>query len=157
MSNQPVIGFGPLPARRVPLLPRLETSPKRNRAATASSSALATLPPHRRKAPKIKPTASYLFAGISPLYSREVVEDQHDIIRIRCTQLGCLTFKLKIINRSLSRTNNYKGHYQKHHPGIPLSLKEEAEIKAAIRQKGEPAKSFFKKPAASQTYNETFC
>ena len=75
MSNQLVIGFSPLSARRVPLLPRLETSPKRNRATTASSLALVTLPPYYKKAPKIKPIASYLFTRISPLYLREVVED----------------------------------------------------------------------------------
>ena len=75
MSNQLVIGLSPLPTRRVPLLPRLETSPKRNRATIASSLALATLPLHRRKAPKIKPIVSYLFTRISPLYLREVIED----------------------------------------------------------------------------------
>jgi hypothetical protein len=117
---------------------------------------LATLPPYRRKAPKLKPTQSYLFTGISPLYSREIVEDQHDMMRIRCTQPGCTEFKPRIINRSLSGTNNYKVHYQNHHPAIPLSLKEETELKAAIRLKGAPAKSFFEKPASDQTYNETF-
>jgi hypothetical protein len=75
MLNQPVVGFGPLPARRVPLAPRLEISPKRNRAATGSDSALATLPPRRKKAPKLKPTSSYLFTRLSPHYLREVVED----------------------------------------------------------------------------------
>ena len=74
MSNQLVIGFGPLPTRKTPLTPRPETSLKRNRAATASSSTLATLPPYYRKALKIKAISSYLFAGISPLYLREVIE-----------------------------------------------------------------------------------
>jgi len=112
--------------------------------------------PHHRKAPKIKATLSYLFTGISPLYLREVIEGQYDMMRIRCSQPNCITFQPKIINRTLSGTNNYKSHYQKHHPGIPLSLKEEMEIKATNRQKGEPAKSFFNKPTASQTHNETF-
>jgi hypothetical protein len=156
MSNQPVVGFSPLPTRKVPLLPRPETSPKRNRAATASDSTAATLPPNRRKAPKLKPTNSYLFAGISPLYTREVIEAHHDQMRICCAQPGCEDFTPKIINRSLSGTNNYKTHYQKYHPGIPLSAKEEKEIKAALRRKGEPAKSFFEKPKADQTYDETF-
>jgi hypothetical protein len=156
MSNQPVVGFGPLPPRRVPLLPRPETSPKRPRASTASDSLPATRPPARRKAPKIKPTSSYLFTGISPLYSREVVEDRHDMMQIRCTQPNCNTFTPKVINRSLSGTNNYKVHYQNHHPSIPLSAKEEKELKLAIRAKGTPAKSFFEKPIADQTHNETF-
>ncbi|PMD24976.1 hypothetical protein NA56DRAFT_642782, partial [Hyaloscypha hepaticicola] len=75
MSNQPVVGFGPLPPRRLPLQPRPETSPKRNRTATASDSRPATLPPHRRRAPKLKPTNSFLFTSISPLYSREIVDN----------------------------------------------------------------------------------
>jgi hypothetical protein len=56
----------------------------------------------------------------------------------------------------LSGTNNYKVHYQNHYPLIPLSVKEEKELKLAIQAKGIPAKSFFEKPITNQTHNKTF-
>jgi hypothetical protein len=56
----------------------------------------------------------------------------------------------------LSGTNNYKVYYQNYYPLIPLSVKEEKELKLAIQAKGISAKSFFKKPITNQTYNKTF-
>jgi hypothetical protein len=157
MSNQPVIGFEPLPVRRTPLVPRADTSPKRNRAGTASQSTTSTLPPNRRakRAPKLKPTNSYMFTGLHPLYTREVVEGQHDSMLIRCSQPGC-TLAPKIINRSLSGTNNYKHHYQKEHPGIPVTLKEEKEALAAKRAHTAQARGFFEKPQSEQTHDELY-
>jgi hypothetical protein len=61
-----------------PLLPR-ETFPKRPRASTALASTAPTLPPHQRrtaarwKAPALKPTNSYMFKGLHPLYTRQVI------------------------------------------------------------------------------------
>jgi hypothetical protein len=78
------------------------------------------------------------------------------MMQIRYTQPGCTSFKPKVINRSLSGTNNYKVHYQNYHPSIPLSAKEEKELKLAMRLKGTPAKAFFEKPVANQTHNEVF-
>jgi len=81
---EPVIIYG---SRSTPLVPR--PSPKRNRAPTVSNET-PTLPPNRRrKAPPLKPTNSFLFAGAHPLYSREVIEDHHDLMAIRCRQPGC--------------------------------------------------------------------
>ena len=157
MSNQPVIGFEPLPTRRTTLLPRPATSPKRGRAPTTSDTAQPSLPPHRRpamKAPKLKPTSSYMFKGLHPLYIQKVVENQHDHMSIHCSQPGC-SLAPKIINRSLSGTNNYKLHYQKYHPGIPLSEKEEKDMAIAKRAAKHP-QAFFEKPSSDQTHNETF-
>lgn len=136
MALPPIPLFNTLPRHPAPLQPRQDTSPKRNRAPTTSDAPGAvTLPPHRRpkKAPKLKETHSFLFAGKNPLYTRHVLEDQHDKMLIKCSQPGCHDFQPKIINRSLSGTNNYKAHYQKHHPGIALSEKEAKDIKAARR------------------------
>ena len=85
MSNQLVIGFGPLPINRTTLLPRPATLLKRSRALTTSDIAQPTLPLYRRpakKALKLKPTSSYIFRGLHPLYIRKVIENQYDYISI---------------------------------------------------------------------------
>lgn len=75
----------------------------------------------KNKAPPIPPSKSFLFGGISPLYSRDIVEGVPTKMLIQCTQMGCTTFLPKIISRHLSGTNNFKPHYMKYHPHIPLS------------------------------------
>ena len=77
----------PLPIRGTPLEPRSE-APKRPRASiiTAPES---TLPPRRRptqRAPPIKPTTSFIFTGIHPLYRREVIQGQDNMMAIYYTQ-----------------------------------------------------------------------
>jgi hypothetical protein len=77
MSNQPVIGFGLLPGRRAPLSPRQTFLSKRGRAITTTA-VEPILPPHRRyirRARPLKSTNSFLFTGIYPLYTREVIDD----------------------------------------------------------------------------------
>jgi hypothetical protein len=83
------------------------------------------------------------------------VEGQHDRMLIRCSQPGC-TLAPKIINRSRSGTNNYKHHYRKEHPGIPVTLKEEKEAPAAKRAHVAQARGFFEKPQSEQTHDELY-
>ena len=138
-------------SRNTPLVPR--PSPKRNRAPTASNNEAPTLPPIRRKkAPPLKATNSFLFAGAHPLYSREVIEDRHDLMTIRCTQPGC-KHPPKVIKRALTGTNNYKVHYQKEHPGIPLSDKEVKDQSAARIQ--APLR-FFEKSTSDQDHDQKY-
>ncbi len=113
------------------------TSPKRNRATTTTVDE-PSLPPNRRpttartpKAPALKETTSFLFRGKNPLYSRHVIEERHDKMEIRCTQPGCKDMKYKEIDRAIHGTNNFKRHYQKFHPTIPLS-DEEVKIQQKI-------------------------
>ena len=144
---EPVIIYG---SRSTPLVPR--PSPKRNRAPTVSNET-PTLPPNRRrKAPPLKPTNSFLFAGAHPLYSREVIEDHHDSMTIRCTQSGC-KHPPKVIKRALTGTNNYKVHYQKAHPGIPLSDKESKDQTAARIQRPP---GFFEKSTSGQDHAQKY-
>jgi hypothetical protein len=114
------------PPRSTPLTPRAETSPKRARASTTTP----MLPPPRRRrtAPPLKPVNSYMFTGLHPLYRREVIQDQHDHMTIYCNQTGCTDFKPRVVNRTLSGTNNYKPHYKKYHLDIPTSVEEEQRI-----------------------------
>ncbi|KAH7378537.1 CHAT domain-containing protein [Cadophora sp. MPI-SDFR-AT-0126] len=62
-----------------------ETSLKRPRASTANTTP--TLPPHRRRPPKIETTKAYMFKGLHPLYTRHNITDPerwHKYIEIRC-------------------------------------------------------------------------
>src|ERR1700709_667646 len=78
-------------------LPELTSrTPKRSRASTTTIPE-PTLPPAQRstrtqqlyRAPALKPTTSYMFKGVHPLYSRHIIEERHDMMEIRCTQIGC--------------------------------------------------------------------
>lgn len=73
---------------------------------------------------------------------------------IKCSQLGCTDFQPKVINRSLSGTNNYKRHYEKFHPGIPTSEKEVRAMK--LVRKLAHGQNFFQKDKAEQTVNQRF-
>src|SRR5437763_5973281 len=148
MADQPVIGFTPIPRSKTSLPPR---PPKRS---SDTPSTEFTLPPHRRKkAPPLTPTNSFLFAGLQPLYNRAIIYDKPDKMVITCSQIGCITYPPKVINRVLSGTNNYKLHYQKEHPGVPLSA---AEAKAARARTQQAKKGFFDKPATEQTRDERY-
>ena len=151
MSFQPVISFKPLLARRIPLLLQEDASLKRNRALTTSKQIALILPLacKLKKALKLKLTNSFIFTRLHLLYIREVVKSQHDKMLIRCSQLG-YTLTLKIINYSLSSTNNYKVHYQNFHPKVPLLLKAEKDALAAKRAKAAHARGFFQKLAIKQ-------
>jgi hypothetical protein len=139
---------------RTPLPPRDTQSPKRPRAPTTTIPE-PTLPPYRRprKAP-LKDTSSYMFAGIHPLYSRHVLDEDHDMMEIRCTFVEC-TYS-KVIRRQLSGTNNYQIHYRKEHPGIPTTQEEALHAKEQrVVQQGQ-SKGFFDKPAKEQSHNQRF-
>jgi hypothetical protein len=142
-----------------PLQPRETAHPKRGRAPTTTSTE-PTLPPHRRthtawKAPALKPTGSFMFKGVHPLYSRHVLEDEHHKMEIRCTQPDC-NHKKKI-DRILHGTNNYRTHYHKEHPGIPTSESDAtAKLKAQANAAGNAEKSFFAKPVSDQTHDQRY-
>jgi hypothetical protein len=89
MSNQPVISFGPLPGRRAPFSPRQTSLLKRGRAITTTAVELILLPYrcYIRKTRFLKSTNSFLFTGIYPLYTREVINNQSNKIRICYSQL----------------------------------------------------------------------
>jgi hypothetical protein len=114
------------------------------------------LPPlaRRRHAPPLKSTNSFLFTGLHPLYRREVIHDQHDYIKIYYNQPGCTDFEPRVINRTLSSTNNYKPHYRKYHPDIPLLIGEVAARRKA--QQDKINKGFYIKPEEQQTHDEQY-
>jgi hypothetical protein len=64
----------------------------RSPTSTAPASTAPTLPPHQRrtaarwKAPELKPTNSYMFKGLHPLYTRQVIKDEHTKMLIQCSQ-----------------------------------------------------------------------
>ena len=146
------LGFPSLPARGVPLQPRpASTPPKRGRSDT-SCHVEPTLPPARRVQTKpIKPTSSYMFTGLHPLYRREVIPGDNEHMTIYCTVKGCTKFIPKVIKRALSGTNNYKSHYHRWHSGIPTCLEEEDLQKAA-----NPSQPFFRTAESEQTENERY-
>jgi hypothetical protein len=94
-----------------------------------------------------------MFAGLHPLYRRETINDRHDMMTIYCTQPGC-GMEPKVINRSLSGTNNYKTHYKQHHKSIPCT-KEEADTKALETQE-KKNNTFWTAPMADQSYNQRY-
>jgi hypothetical protein len=108
-TYNPFVIMASLPPRRgTPLTPRVEPSP-----------------PHRRRtSPPLKDVGSFMFTGLHPLYRREVIQSDHDHMIIYCNQLGCTDFKPRVVNRTLSGTNNYKPHYKRFHPDIPTSAEE---------------------------------
>jgi hypothetical protein len=141
---------------RPPLPPRAGQSPaKRPRALTALDQE-PTLPPrHRHRAPPLKDTNAFMFTGLHPLYSRHPINEDHSKMEIRCTQQDC-TYT-KIINRSLSGTNNYQVHYRKQHPGIPTTKQEAIDAKEKRAQElGKSRVGFFDKPSKEQTHNERY-
>ena len=140
---------------RTPLPPRDTQSPKRPRAPTTTEEPM--LPPHRRKkAPPIKPTKSFMFAGIHPLYSRHPIDNRPDMMEIRCTQPRC-DFEPKIIPRTLSGTNNYAIHYHKKHPGIPCNENEAQLLKEKrAAELGKLVVGLFDKSLADQTHTQRF-
>jgi hypothetical protein len=80
-----------------------------------------------------------------------IIEEQHDIMTIRCTQPGC-PFE-KVINCSLTRTNNYKPHYKNEHPEI-LHTKKQKETMADKKAGLKERKPFFISTTAEQSHNK---
>ena len=115
-----------------------------------------SLPPRRRptrRAPPLKSTTSFMFTGVHLLYSREIIQEQYDIMTIRCTQPSCPF--LKVINRSLAGTNNYKTHYKNEHPNI-LYIREQKEAIADKEAGLKERKPFFLSTAAEKSHNERY-
>jgi hypothetical protein len=83
-----------------------------------------------------------------------VLDEDHDMMEIRCTFVEC-TYS-KVIRRQLSGTNNYQIHYRKEHPGIPTTQEEALHAKEQrVVQQGQ-SKGFFDKPAKEQSHNQRF-
>jgi hypothetical protein len=82
-------------SRSAPLLPCTPTPsnrPAKHSRAPTMTDVGAMLPPHRRqpkKTPLLKPLTAYMFAGLYPLYRREVIHEDHKMMTIYCTQPGC--------------------------------------------------------------------
>jgi hypothetical protein len=143
----------PSGSRATPLTPRVQSSPKRARAPTTTS----MLPPstrRRRPAPPLKASNSFLFTGLYPLYRREVIQDHHDQMTVYCNQIGYTDFIPRVVNRTVSGTNNYKPHYKKFHLGIPTTPEEAAKKRKETQEKEN--KAFFKKPEDEQTHDQRY-
>jgi hypothetical protein len=85
MSNQPVISFTILPTRTPTFPPRQEPSLKQARAPTTSTTRPILPPYYRKKLPPLKSTNTFIFTGLHPLYNREVIEGQYNMITISCS------------------------------------------------------------------------
>jgi hypothetical protein len=94
-----------------------------------------------------------MFTGLHPMYRREVIPGDNEHMKIYCTVKGCTSYVPKVINRTLSGTNNYKTHYHNFHKGIPTCLEEEKLWKAANPTNTKP---FFRTVESEQTTNERF-
>lgn len=92
-----------------------------------------------------------MFIGMHPLYSQHIIKEQYNIITICYTQPS-YSFQ-KVINRSLTRTNNYKPHYKKEHPEI-LYTKKQKEVIVDKKAELKKRKPFFISPIAEQSYNK---
>jgi len=158
--NQNTLPFLPPRSRRT------DSPNKRGRANTVGDDTnrdpqpdLPTLPPSlptRTNAPPLKPTNSFMFKGLKPLYTREIINNKPALMLVRYGQPGC-DFKLKETNRVLSGTNNWKPHYRKYHPLIATSERDLIEqIKARQTRLDGSSRTIFEKPAEQQTHNERF-
>lgn len=87
------------------------------------------------------------------MYRREIIKGDNEKMTIYCTVPGCTTFPPKIINRSLSGTNNYKKHYNKWHPGVPCCKEDEDLMEQANPTEQKP---FFRTAPGEQTQDERF-
>jgi hypothetical protein len=78
MSNQPVIDFGLFPSRRAPFSSYQASPSKRGRAIITIVIKLILLSYccYIRRARFLKSTNSFLFTGIHPLYTREIISNQ---------------------------------------------------------------------------------
>jgi hypothetical protein len=75
------------------------------------------------------------------------------MMTVYCTQEGC-TMVPKVVNRTLSGTNNYKTHYKQHHKSIPCT-KEEADIRAKAAQV-KKSRTFWTAPMAEQSHDQRY-
>ena len=66
-------------------------------------------------------------------------------------QIGYTDFIPRVVNRTVSGTNNYKPHYKKFHPGIPTTPEEATKKRKETQEKEN--KAFFKKLEDEQTYD----
>jgi hypothetical protein len=73
------------------------------------------------------------------------------MMTVCCSQPG-YTLAPKMVNRSLAGTNNYKPHYEKCHPGIPITEKD-AKAQAAAKNAAKKH-TFFEAQPSDQTYNQ---
>ncbi len=157
MTQQTPIIFSGIPRRELHPREPPNPSPKRNRAPTATDQNASTLPPNNRprvkKAPSLKPTNAFLFTGLHPLYTRTVYKPDYCMMWVFCSQLGCTNYERKLVNRSLAGTNNYKSHYLKYHPGVPLSQKELDELN--IRRKSNKVLHYEKPVQSNPKTNAT--
>jgi hypothetical protein len=95
-----------------------------------------------------------MFTRLYPLYQREVIQSDYDHMTTYYNQLGYTDFKPRVVNRTLSSTNNYKPHYKRFHLDIPTSI-EEAQKQQQEKQ-DQANKQFYKKPEEEQTYNKRY-
>ncbi|KAH9206768.1 hypothetical protein DL95DRAFT_396641, partial [Leptodontidium sp. 2 PMI_412] len=94
-----------------------------------------------------------MFIGLHLMYRREVIPGDNEYIKIYYTVKGYISYVPKVINRTLSGTNNYKTHYHNFYKGIPTCLEEEKLWKAANLTNIKP---FFRTIKLEQTTNERF-
>lgn len=106
--------------------------------------------------PALKETQSFMFTGRSPLYTRHIVKEKPLMMEIRCGQPGCIAFTPKVIPRILSGTNNYKTHYKKCHPLIPLSTQDVIDQQKQKGGANAVAQDFFSKPISDQSFTERY-
>jgi hypothetical protein len=105
---------------------RISPSKRHRQSTIREKTTRPSAPALRIKAPPLKPSGAFIFAGPNPLYTRHIIEDpaQFYIIEIRCTQPGCS--HKKTIKRNIASTGNYTGHYRQYYTDIPTSAKASA-------------------------------
>jgi hypothetical protein len=138
-----------------PLLPRTVSPSKRNRSSTQNEP---RLPPARRSRPPPLPASNaFLFKGIHPLFSRHALAEDHELMEVRCGQVGCKDYPYKETSRRLNSTNNYKAHYKKFHPEIALTERDqEAKKKAKEIRALREGHGFFSKPVNDRTQEQQY-
>jgi hypothetical protein len=115
--------------------------------------------PRQQRAPPLKPTDSWMFKGLHPMYTRHIIQDKPAMMEIRCGQLGCTEFKPKEIKRVLSGTNNWKTHYKKCHSLIATSeadYLEQLKQQERLQASGSGNAPIFSKQINEQSHFERF-
>ncbi|KUJ10866.1 uncharacterized protein LY89DRAFT_251644 [Mollisia scopiformis] len=156
MSYQPSVSFPALPTRRTLFPGRPETSLKRGRAPTRSDENQPTLPPHARpkkKCPPLKPSGAFMFKGTNPLYVRTTFEPDHTKMTISCGYPGCHDFPPKLVDRGLQSTNNYRSHYKKYHPRVPVTAVEVLDVTQRTKKSDQLPSE---KPVEQQSHDERY-
>lgn len=149
--SQASLSFTGIPRPELPPRSPPESSLKRARADMSTEEP--TLPLRKKaKIPPLPESHAYLFTGLHPKYRREIDTEDPDKMYIYCTQPRC-QMKPKHQSRHLAGTNNFKPHYLKYHPAIPVSKEQE---RAMMKAKGDTLIPYFQKDLATQTTNEKF-